>query len=108
MIRLTVVFAIWMASTAHALSDAKDNQEAELHEAYASAWNGSDAELRRLLDRAQQAWYVYRAATCDILGDECAALMAQERAAELRHIGRLTDTNDRTILRAHGGGDNQR
>ena len=108
MIRLTVVFAIWVASTAHALNGAKDNQEAELHEAYASAWNGSDAELRRLLDRAQQAWYVYRAATCDILGDECAALMAQERAAELRHIERLTDTNDRTILRAHGGGDDQR
>ena len=108
MIRLTVVFAIWMASTAHALNDAKDNQEAELHEAYASAWNGSDAQLRRLLDRAQRAWYVYRAATCDILGDECTVLMAQERAAELRHIGRLTDTNDRTILRAHGGGGNQR
>lgn len=108
MLRLTLVFAVWLASTAHALEDAKDNQEAELHEAYASAWNGSDADLRRLLDRAQQAWYVYRAATCEILGDECSALMAQERAAELRNIGRLTDTNDRTILRAHGGGGNQR
>lgn len=111
MLRLTMVFFVWMASTASALEDSKINQEAELHEAYAVAWNGADDDRRELLDRAQVAWNAYRAANCTILGDECYTLMAQERTAELRYIGRigepcgLTDTNVRTILRAHGGAD---
>ncbi len=115
MLRMTLVFVVWMASTAYALEDSKINQEAELHEAYAVAWNGADDDRRKLLDRAQAAWNVYRAANCEILGDECYTLMAQERAAELRHIGRsveegcgLTDTNVRTILRAHVRADDQR
>ena len=78
------------------------------------AWNASDDDRRKLLDRAQAAWTVYRAANCEILGEECSTLMAQERAAELRHIGRsleegcLTDTNVRTILRAYVRADDQR
>lgn len=107
MLRMTVVFVVWMASTACALEDSKINQEAELHEAYAVAWNASDDDRRKLLDRAQAAWNAYRAANCGILGEECYTLMAQERAAELRYIG-LTDTNVRTILRAYGRADDQR
>jgi hypothetical protein len=87
MLRLTVVFLVWMASTAYALNDAADNQEAEMHEAYVLAWNEADEERRRLLDRAQYAWNEYRAANCQLLGEECYALMAHERAAELRLIG---------------------
>lgn len=102
MLRLTLVFAVWMVSTAYALEDTKIVQEAELHEAYELAWDGSDDDHRRLLDQAQRAWYVYRAANCALLGDECYVLMAQERAAELRYIG-LTNTNVRTIVRQHGG-----
>lgn len=115
MLRLTLVFIVWMASTASALEDSKINQEAELHEAYERAWNSADDARRKLLDRAQAAWNAYRAANCEILGEECHMLMAQERAAELRHIGRiaeeacgLTNTNVRTILRAHVRADDQR
>lgn len=89
MLRLTFVFFVWMAATAYATEDAKINQEAELHEAYALAWNGADEQRRRLLDRAQHAWNEYRDANCELLGEECHLLMAQERAAELRFIGRL-------------------
>jgi len=104
MLRLTLVFAVWIASTAYALEDAKIVQEAELHEAYERAWDGSDDDHRRLLDQAQQAWYVYRAANCALLGNECYVLMAQERAAELRYIG-LTNTNVRTIVPTDGSPD---
>lgn len=109
MLRLSLVFSVWVASTAYALDPAADNQEAELHEAYVSAWSEADDERRGLLDRAQHAWNEYRAANCELLGVECYALMAQERAAELRYIlrtlgadeaacGGLTETNDRTIM----------
>lgn len=107
MLRLTVVFIVWMASTAYALEDSRINQEAELHEAYELAWSESDADHRRLLDQAQRAWYIYRAANCELLGDECYVLMAQERAAELRTIG-LTNTNVRPIVRTNGGRIHQR
>jgi hypothetical protein len=119
MLRLTVVFLVWIASTAYALDDAADNQEAEMHEAYVLAWSEADDERRKLLDRAQHAWNEYRAAHCQLLGDECYPLMAQERAAELRIIGRvlnpdaelcwdrLTNSNVRTILPADGCSDLQ-
>lgn len=107
MLRMTLVFAVWMVSTAYALEDTKIVQEAELHEAYELAWDGSDDDHRRLLDHAQRAWYVYRAANCALLGGECYVLMAQERAAELRYIG-LTNTNVRTIVRPHGGTGDKR
>ena len=109
MLRLSLVFLVWMASTAYALDGAADNQEAEMQEAYLLAWNEADDELRKLLDRSQHAWHEYRDANCRILGDECHALMAQERTAELRYIVQiltpeeppcgLTNTNVRTILR---------
>jgi uncharacterized protein YecT (DUF1311 family) len=103
MLRLTLVFIVWMASTAYADEDSRANEEAELHQAYEVAWSEADDERRELLDRAQHAWNKYRAANCQLLGDECYALMAQERAAELRYIGHvLTDTNVRTILRGDG------
>jgi uncharacterized protein YecT (DUF1311 family) len=106
MLRLTCVFLVWVASTAYALDDAADNQEAELHEAYILAWNEADDEQRKLLARAQHAWNEYRAANCEMLGEECYALMAHERTAELRYIERaLTETNDRTILHAYGRAD---
>lgn len=89
MLRLTLVFLVWMASTAYALEDSRAYEEAELHQAYEIAWSEADDERRKLLDRAQYAWNVYRAATCEILGEDCYALMAQERAAELRFIGRI-------------------
>lgn len=92
MLRLALVFSVWIASTAYALDEwkvaAASNQEAELHEAYVLAWNEADDKRRKLLDRAQHAWNEYRAANCQILGEECYALMAQERAAELRYIVR--------------------
>jgi uncharacterized protein YecT (DUF1311 family) len=94
MLRLTLVFFVWMASTAYALDDAADNQEAEMHEAYVLAWNGADDPRRELLSRAQRAWNEYRAANCEILGEECFALMAQERAAELRYIVRALVADD--------------
>ena len=103
MLRLTFVFFIWMASTAHALGGAADNQEGELHEAYVLAWNEADDESRKLLDRSQHAWSEYRDANCRLIGRECYALMAHERAAELRYIlHHLTETNVRTILPGHG------
>jgi uncharacterized protein YecT (DUF1311 family) len=106
MLRLTAVFFIWMASTACALEDADADYDAELHEAYVGAWNEADHERRGLLARSQRAWKEYRAANCQLLGDdECYALMAQERTAELRYISRtlpLTETNVRTIVSVHG------
>src|SRR3954465_9242942 len=96
MLRLSAVFLIWIASTAYALEDRQAIDEAELHEAYVQAWNEADEPRRNLLDRAQHAWHAYRDANCAILGDECRALMAQERAAELRYIAEFTETNNET------------
>ena len=73
MLRLAAVFFVWIASTGRALDDA-------------------DADYDD-----------YRAANCAIVGASCNALMAQERAAELRHL--LTNKNDRTILPPHGRAD---
>ena len=97
MLRLSAVFFIWMASTVYALEDRQAMDEAELHDAYIHAWNEADEQRRRLLDRGQHAWQAYRDANCAILGEECRALMAQERAAELRYIAEFTETNERTI-----------
>jgi len=86
MLRLTAVFFIWMASTAHALDDGDADYDGELHEAYVSAWNEADHRQRGLLAKAQRGWNEYRAANCELLGAECHALMAQERTAELRTL----------------------
>ena len=99
MLRLGAVFFVWIASTAWALDDADADYDAELHEAYVLAWSEADERQRRLLERAQRGWNDYRAANCEIVGSSCNALMAQERAAELRHL--LTNTNGRTILPDH-------
>jgi hypothetical protein len=119
MLRLTLVFCVWLASTAYALDDepemtAARSQEAELHETYEGVWRRADEERKLILDRAQRAWSEYRAAHCELVGEDCAAFMAHERTAELRQL-RLTDSNDRTIFaadecaddegRAHAGGD---
>lgn len=119
MLRLTFVFCVWLASTAHALDDepemtAARSQEAELHEIYERVWNRADEERKLVLDRAQRAWSEYRAAHCELVGDDCSAFMAHERTAELRDLP-LTNTNVRTIFaadecaddqgRAHAGGD---
>lgn len=93
MLRLSVVFFIWMASTAYALEDKRAIDEADLREAYVQAWNEADEHSRKLLDRAQRAWNLYRDANCQLLGDECRALMAQERAAELHYIVESRQTN---------------
>jgi len=103
MLRLASVFFIWIASTAWALDDADADYDAELHEAYVLAWNEADDRQRRLLERAQRGWSDYRAANCQLVGTGCYALMAQERAAELRHV--LTNTNVRTIIGRHGDVD---
>jgi Lysozyme inhibitor LprI len=103
MLRLAAVFLVWIASTAWALDDADADYDAELHEAYVLAWSEADDRQRRLLERAQRGWNDYRAANCEIVGSSCSALMAQERAAELRHL--LTNKNGRTILRSHGRTD---
>lgn len=103
MLRLTTVFFIWIASTAHAVEACDRDHELALHEAYVRAWSGADAEGRVLLAQAQRGWNLYRAANCALIGDECHALMAQDRAAELRYILEgLTETNGRTILPADG------
>jgi hypothetical protein len=56
MARLTIVFVIWVASTAFALDEA----DADLHEAYA-AWDEVDvpraAELRLLIDKYERSYY---------------------------------------------------
>jgi uncharacterized protein YecT (DUF1311 family) len=102
MLRLATVFFVWIVSTAHAVDRAaQENQEAEMHEAYVRAWSEADDQRRELLDRAQHAWNAYRSANCRILGEECYALMAQERAAELRYIG-LRNADDRSILARDG------
>jgi hypothetical protein len=98
MFRLALVFAVWMASTSHAVDERAADLDLELHQAYGLAWNEADEVQRTLLERAQRGWYVYRAATCALAGPECHALMAQERAAELR---RLAQTEVRTIVPAH-------
>ena len=102
MSRLALVFLVWLASTAYALEDADHDYDAELHAAYAAAWDEADDAARALLGRAQRGWNEYRAATCRVRGERCWALMAQERAAELRL---LTETNVRTILPADGRAD---
>ena len=98
MLRLTAALLMWTASTGFALHDLA---EQELHEAYAHAWSATEPASRHLLERAQRGWNQYRAAHCALLGEECFALMAQERAAELRQLQGLTETNDRSIVRAH-------
>ena len=103
MFRLTLIFTVWVASTAYALDDADPDYDAELHAAYAAAWDEADDAARELLARAQRGWNEYRSATCRVRGEQCWGLMAQERAAELRH---LTETNVRTILPAHGRAEN--
>jgi uncharacterized protein YecT (DUF1311 family) len=97
-IRLTLVFTVWLASTAFALEDREPDYDAQLHAAYAAAWDEADDAGRELLARAQRGWNEYRSATCRVRGEDCWGLMAQERAAELRL---LTETNVRTILPAH-------
>ena len=86
MFRLACVFLVWIASTAWALDDADADYDAELHEAYVLAWSEADDHQRRLLERAQRGWNDYRSASCEIFGSGCNALMAQERAAELRYV----------------------
>jgi hypothetical protein len=103
MLRLAFIFSVWLASTAWALDDADPDYDAELHEAYVLAWSEADDYQRRLLERAQRGWNDYRAANCELVGAGCYALMAQERAAELRYV--LTNTNVRTILPGHGRAD---
>jgi len=105
MLRLAAVFFVWIASTAWALDDAEADYDAELHEAYVLAWSEADDRQRHLLERAQRGWNDYRAANCEIVGSSCNALMAQERAAELRHL--LTNTNGRSILPAYGRADHR-
>ena len=60
MARLTIVFVIWVASTAFALDEADPDYDADLHEAYA-AWNEVDqpraAELRLLIDKYERSYY---------------------------------------------------
>jgi Lysozyme inhibitor LprI len=103
--RLSLVFIVWMASTAFAVDPAEPDYDAELHEAYAAAWDRADERARELLARAQRGWNEYRSATCRSRGEDCWGFMAQERAAELR---RLTETNVRTILPAHARNPDQR
>lgn len=98
MLRLTLVFVVWVASTAFALEDSEPDYDAELHAAYAVAWDEADDAARELLARGQRGWNEYRSATCRFRGEHCWSLLAQERAAELRH---LTETNVRTIVPAH-------
>src|SRR5262245_65625307 len=101
MVRLSIVFLVWMASTAYALDDADADYDAELHEAYVLAWSEADEPRRRLLARAQRGWSEYREASCELLGnDACRALMAQERAAELRA---LVDKYERSYYSAADG-----
>ena len=85
MFRLTFVFLVWMASTAYAAED----YEAQLHEAYALAWQEADDDARELLNRAQLGWHVYRAANCALLGEKCYAEMAAQRTHELRALVRM-------------------
>ena len=121
MLRLTLVFGVWLASTAYALDEDPDmtaarSQEAELQQVYERVWSAADDDDKILLDRAQLAWSEYRAAHCELAGDDCLAFMAYERVAELRRL-RLTGTNDRTIFaadehadgegRAHANGDSR-
>ena len=101
MLRLTLVFIVWLASTAYALDERQADADAELHVTYLMAWSEADESVRTLLERSQRGWYEYRAAHCALLGNECFALMAQERSAELRFVTGLTQTNDRTIVPWH-------
>lgn len=104
--KLALVFVVWLASTAYAgLGEVQEDHDVELIEAYVAAWNEASEAQRRLLERSQRAWNEYRRATCALLGHQCAALMAQERAAQLRQLHRLTESNVRTILPAHGRAD---
>ena len=86
MLRLAAVFVVWIASTAWAHDNTDADCDAELHEAYLLAWSEADDQQRRLLERAQHGWNDYRAANCELVGSGCYALMAQERAAELRYV----------------------
>ncbi|HVL36686.1 MAG TPA: lysozyme inhibitor LprI family protein [Burkholderiales bacterium] len=94
MVRLTVVFAVWLASTAHAVPDPLAAADDEMHQAFVLAWTRADDERRRLLDVGQRAWTVYREAHCRLLGKECYPLMAHERAAELRDLERLQPADE--------------
>jgi len=104
MLRLTLVFFVWLASTAYALDDhaemsAAASQEAELDRLYERVWSAAGDKDKILLDRAQVAWSEYRAAQCELAGeDDCLPSMAQERVEELRKLC-LTETNGRTVLR---------
>jgi len=60
MARLTIVFVIWIASTAYAFDDADPDYDADLREAY-TAWNEVDepraTELRLLVDQYERSYY---------------------------------------------------
>jgi uncharacterized protein YecT (DUF1311 family) len=101
MLRLTAVFFVWLASTAYALDERRADADTELHLAYLTAWSATDDGDRFFLEKSQRGWYEYRAGHCALVGDECFALMAQERSVELRFLARLTKTNDRTIVPRH-------
>lgn len=112
MLRLTLVFLVWLASTAHALDDepemtAARSQEAEMHELYERVWSAADDDHKILLDRAQSAWSAYRQAHCELAGEDCVAVMAHGRTDELRRL-RLTNTNVRTIFAADECADGER
>jgi hypothetical protein len=92
MFRLTLVFAVWVASTAYA-GDEPD-YEAQLHETYTLAWQAADDETQEPLNRSQFGWNVYRAANCALLGEDCYAAMAQQRASELRELLRTLVTEE--------------
>jgi hypothetical protein len=67
MARLTIVFVIWIASTAYAFDDAAPGYDAELQEAHA-AWTEVDppraAELHYLVDKYERSYYSATHAGC--------------------------------------------
>jgi uncharacterized protein YecT (DUF1311 family) len=111
MYRLTFVFVVWMASTAHAVDERNcdsstplvmdaacldepahlagaDDTDQRVHNAYERVWVYAGEDRRALLEKAQLAWAQYRLANCAAYGrwgEECLAYMADERAAELRN-----------------------
>jgi hypothetical protein len=92
MLRLSLVFLVWMGSTAYALENRDTDYEIRLHEAFGLVWNEADDEERDLLAGAQRGRNAYRAATCALLGEDCYVVL------EAHWCGVLTDADVHTIL----------
>jgi hypothetical protein len=85
MLRLALVFCLWIGSTAHSVEE----PDAELQETVELEWLQAGAERKAVLERADRDWYHYRRLTDTnvrtiLPGDGCADENRDERGTYAR------------------------